>query len=44
MLAVGMTIRAMVRYDNLDPDAGFVAIGEGRFWSMVAQTTKKITL
>ncbi len=44
MLAVGMTIRAMVRYGNLDPDAGFVAIGEGRFWSMVTQTTKKITL
>ena len=44
LLAVAMTIRAMVSQGNLEPDADFVAIGEDRFWNMVASTTKRVTL
>lgn len=44
LLAVALTIRAMVKHGNLDADADFVAIGEDRFWSMVPRTTKKVTL
>lgn len=44
LLAVALTVRAMVKHGNLDADADFVAIGEDRFWNMVARTTKKVTL
>ena len=44
LLAVALTVRVMVKHGNLDPDADFVAIGEDRFWSMVARTTKRVTL
>ena len=44
LLAVAMTIRAMVSQGNLNPDADFVAIGEDRFWNMAASLTKKVTL
>ena len=44
LLAVAMTIRALSKIGNLDTDSDFVAISEDKFWSMVAQTTKRITL
>lgn len=44
LLAVALTVRAMVKHGGLDPDADFVAIGEDRFWRMVARTTKRVTL
>ena len=44
LLAVALTVRAMVKHGNLDPGADFVAIGEDRFWSMVARTAKRVTL
>ena len=44
LVAVALTVRAMVRQGKLNPDADFVAIGEDRFWSMVARTTKHVTL
>ncbi len=44
LLAVALTVRALVKHGSLDPDADFVAIGEDRFWSMVARTTKRVTL
>ena len=44
LLAVAMTVRALVSQGNLDPDADFVAIGEDRFWNMAAETARKVTL
>ena len=44
LLAVALTVRAMVKHGNLDPDADFTAIDGDRFWNMVARTTKKVTL
>ncbi len=44
LLAVAMTIQAMVKHGNLNPETDFVAIEENRFWNMVARTTKRVTL
>ncbi len=44
LLAVALTVRALVKFGNLDPEKDFVAIGANRFWNMVAHTTKKVTL
>lgn len=44
LLAVAITLRALVMKGNLHPDEDFVAIDSNRFWNMVARTTKKVTL
>ncbi len=44
LLAVALTIRAMVTHGDLDPEADFVAIAAGRFWSMAARTARRVTL
>ena len=44
LLAVALTIRAMAKIGNLDTDRDFVAVDDNRFWSMVARTTKRVTL
>ena len=44
LLAVALTIRALVAKSELQPYANFVAIDSNRFWNMVARTTKKVTL
>lgn len=44
LLAVALTVRAMVKHGHLDSGADFIAIGEDRFWTMVARTTKRVTL
>lgn len=44
LLAVALTIRAMVKIGKLDADRDFIAIDDSRFWNMVARSTKRITL
>jgi len=44
LLAVALTVRALVMKGKLQPDEDFVAIDSNRFWNMVARTTKKVTL
>ena len=44
MLAVAVTLRALIKNFKVSRLDDFVAIDSGRFWTMVARTTKKITL
>ena len=44
LIAVALTIRALIRNGKLDPEADFVAIDKDWFWKMVATTTKRVTL
>ena len=44
MLAVALTVRAMVMRGDLEPDVDFVAIEETQFWRLVARATRRITL
>ncbi len=44
LLAVALTVRALVRNGDLDPDEDFVAIDKDCFWNMVSHTTKRVTL
>ncbi len=44
LLAIALTIRAMVKVGKLNSDRDFVAFDDSRFWNMVACSTKRITL
>ena len=44
LLAVAITIRALVKNCGLDTERDFVAIDAGRFWSMAASAAKEVTL
>ena len=44
LLAVAITIWAMVQNGGLDTDRDFVAVDESRFWNMAAATAQRVTL
>lgn len=44
LLAVALSIRALMEKGNLEADRDFVAIDAGHFWSMAAHTGKKVSL
>ena len=44
LLAVAVTMRALASESELLSMENFVAVDAERFWSMVARTSKKITL
>ncbi len=44
MLAVALTLCAMVKFGGFNASSDFVAIDKPRFWDMVARNTKRVTL